>query len=102
MKEYFEHLNKVFDSRVRLGIMSLLMVHEAQDYNSLKVALNTSDGNLASHLSALEKAELISVHKAFIGKKPNTTYRATDLGREAFQEHLTALENIIKQMDQQA
>ena len=99
MKSFFGNLNKVFDSRIRLAIMSLLMIHEAQDYNTLKTALDTSDGNLASHLAALEKAEYLSVYKSFLGRKPHTTYKASAAGREAFTEHLNALENIIKGMN---
>lgn len=93
-----EQLNKTFDSRVRLGIMSLLMVHEQLDYNFLKKTLELTDGNLASHLTALEKTEYIVVQKAFVGRKTQTTYLATALGKKAFSEHLTALERIIQEM----
>lgn len=98
MKEYIDQLNKVFDSRIRLGIMSLLMVNESQDYNTLKNTLSVTDGNLATHLMALEKAEYIHVKKEIIEKKTHTTYKASEKGRTAFAEHLTALENIIKKM----
>lgn len=98
MKEYIDQLNKVFESRVRLGIMSLLMVNDFQDYNTLKQTLSITDGNLASHLAALEKVEYIEVKKAFVGKKTQTTYNATEKGRAAFTDHLNAIENIIKNM----
>ncbi len=55
--------------------MSVLMVNDRYDFNSLKELLDTTDGNLASHLKALEKEEYIVVHKAFLGRKPNTTCR---------------------------
>lgn len=93
-----EQLNKTFDSRVRLGIMSLLMVHEQLDYNFLKKTLELTDGNLASHLTALEKTEYILVQKAFVGRKTQTTYLATAAGKKAFSEHLNALERIIQEM----
>ncbi len=93
-----EQLNKIFDSRVRLGIMSLLMIHEQADYNFLKKTLELTDGNLASHLTALEKAQYLSIQKAFVGRKTQTTYLATSLGKAAFAEHLTALERIIQEM----
>ncbi len=89
-------LNKSFESRVRLGIMSVLMVNDSVDFNSLKKLLEVTDGNLASHLKALEKEKLIEVKKQFIGRKPNTQYLATTLGRKAFSEHLRALEALIK------
>lgn len=76
--------------------MSILMVEDAVDFNTLKETLEVTDGNLASHLSALEKSEYIQVNKTFIGKKPNTSYGATKAGKKAFKEHLDALENLIK------
>jgi DNA-binding HxlR family transcriptional regulator len=95
MKDLIDKLNKLFDSRVRLGIMSLLMVNEKLDYNHLKKTLDITDGNLASHLSALEKAEYITFEKSFAGRKPITHYAATEAGKTAFIEHLDALERII-------
>ncbi|MDD2792192.1 MAG: transcriptional regulator, partial [Sediminibacterium sp.] len=74
MKNYIDDINKAFESRVRLGIMSILMVNDFTDFSSLKEQLQITDGNLASHLAALEKLEYISVSKQFIGKKPNTSY----------------------------
>jgi DNA-binding HxlR family transcriptional regulator len=96
MKNYIEHLNKAFESRIRLGIMSILMVNETIDFATLKEMLDITDGNLASHVSALEKLEYVLVNKQFIGKKPNTTYATTALGKSAFMEHLNALESLIK------
>ncbi len=96
MKSIIEKLNKSFENRVRLGIMSILMVNEKTDFNTLKDMLQVTDGNLASHITALEKSDFIIVEKQFIGKKPNTTYKATDLGKKAFSDHLDALENLIK------
>lgn len=91
-----EHLNKVFESRVRLGIMSVLMVNEWVEFKALKQLLKVTDGNLASHLSALEKKLLIEVHKEFVNRKPKTSYRATKEGKLLFHQHLKALEDLIK------
>ncbi len=96
MKDYIESLNKAFESRIRLGIMSALMVNDYIDFASMKELLDVTDGNLASHVTALEKLSFILVNKKFVGKKPNTTYQITEEGREAFMKHLTALENLIK------
>lgn len=90
------NLNKAFDSRIRLGIMSLLMVNEWVDFGTIKEMLDLTDGNLASHITALEKEQYIEIRKIFIGKKPNTSYRATEAGKTAFKEHLDALEKLIK------
>ncbi len=89
------NINKVFDNRIRLGIMSILMVNEYADFNMLKELLDVTDGNLASHTKALEAAEYITVEKQFIGRKPNTRYRTTKLGRAAFKKHINALEKLI-------
>jgi DNA-binding HxlR family transcriptional regulator len=96
MKNPIEALNKIFDSRIRLGVMSILIVNEHISFNELKQLLELTDGNLASHLSTLEQAQYIRVQKAFIGKKTNTTYSITDLGKQAFKAHLDALEKMIK------
>lgn len=90
------NINKLFDHRIRLGIMSILVVNEYADFKTLKELLSVTDGNLASHSKALEKAEYIRIEKSFIGKKTNTRYYATELGKLAFKKHITALENIIK------
>ncbi len=91
-----DNLNKAFESRIRLGIMSILMVNENADFRRLKDLLNVTDGNLASHISALEKAGYIIITKQFIGKKPNTAYSATLSGKNAFKVHLDNLEKLIK------
>ena len=91
-----DKLNKNFESRVRLGIMSILMVNEWVDFTEMKTLLNITDGNLASHASALEKSEYIVVKKEFVGKKPKTSYSVTEGGRLAFKEHLSYLEKLMK------
>jgi DNA-binding MarR family transcriptional regulator len=96
MKEYINGLNREFESRVRLGIMSILMVNDKAEFKSLKELLELTDGNLASHLSALEKARYIKVKKQFVDRKPNTTYSATSAGKKAFAEHLNLLERFLK------
>lgn len=95
MNNLLQGLNKAFESRVRLGIMSILMVNETVDFASIKEQLQLTDGNIASHITALEKLDYIQVTKQFIGKKPNTSYSATPAGKKAFSEHLDALEKLI-------
>lgn len=97
MKISLEQFDKAFENRVRLQVMSILAVNSRYDFNSFKDLLQVTDGNLASHLKALEKEAYISVTKSFIGRKPNTQYSATKKGKEAFKKHLQALENLIKQ-----
>lgn len=97
MKNPIGQLQKVFDSRVRLGIMSALLVNEHVSFNELKELIQVTDGNLASHLKALEENGYIKVNKGFIGRKTNTTYSVTKAGDKAFRLHLDALEQMIKQ-----
>jgi len=96
VKNPIENLNKNFENRIRLGIMSSLMVNDSMDFLTLKNILDVTDGNLASHASALEKIEYIEVTKEFVGKKTKTTYSVTKLGRSEFMKHLKALEELIK------
>ncbi len=88
-------INKTFDHRIRLGIMSVLMVNDHMDFTGLRDLLEVTDGNLASHLKALEKAAFIRVEKRFLGRKPNTLYHITDEGKKAFRDHINALEKLL-------
>ncbi len=90
-----QHLNKVFDNRIRLGIMSALMVNDEINFNDLKELLQITDGNLASHIKGLEESGYLKVQKGFIGRKTNTTYSATKVGEKAFKQHIDALEKMI-------
>ncbi len=95
MNSSIEQLNKAFESRIRLGLMSALVVNDSLDFNSLKELLGTTDGNLASHANALEGEGYIKVKKSFRGKKPLTTYSLTTSGRKAFTEHVDALARLL-------
>jgi DNA-binding MarR family transcriptional regulator len=98
MKNPIENLNKIFDSRIRLGIMSALMVNDEINFNDLKELIQVTDGNLASHLKTLEESGYVKVQKGFIGRKTNTTYSVTKAGEKAFKAHIEALEQMIKFM----
>jgi len=90
-----DNLNKTFDSRIRLGIMSILSVNDSVDFAAMKELLELTDGNLASHLRTLEDVGYIVASKRFIGRKPNTSYAVTEVGKSAFKTHLDALEKLI-------
>lgn len=89
------NINKAFDHRIRLGIMSVLMVNDYADFKTLKEFLGATDGNIASHTKTLEKEKYISVEKSFIDRRPNTRYLATEKGKKAFRDHLDALEKLL-------
>ena len=96
VKVPLDQFDKAFENRIRLQIMSVLAVNSSYDFNSLKDLLQVTDGNLATHIKALEREGYISVNKSFIDRKPNTQYAMTKKGKDAFKKHLQALENLIK------
>jgi DNA-binding HxlR family transcriptional regulator len=97
VKNPFDHLDRVLEHRVRLQIMSVLVTQDSLDFNTLKELLDVTDGNLASHIKALEKEKYLSVNKTFVDRKPNTKYRITEKGKTSFKKHLDALEQVIRQ-----
>jgi DNA-binding MarR family transcriptional regulator len=98
MRQELDKLDKLFDNKIRIGIMSALMVNESMNFNDLKALLSVTDGNLASHLKALEEHQYIHIEKGFIGRKTNTTYSITTLGEKSFRKHITALEKIFNNL----
>lgn len=96
MKEILQALDKAFENRVRLGIMSALVVNDYLDFKALKQLLDVTDGNLASHLKSLEKSEYVRYKKEFLNRKPNTKYYATKYGKEAFKRHINAIERLLQ------
>ena len=97
MKHLLDKLSKTkLDNRIRLGIMSMLMVNDWVGFKEFKEMLGLTDGNLASHMKVLEKEKYVELRKEFVGRKPQTSYAATVLGRKAFNDHLKALEELLK------
>ncbi len=96
MKELLKDLDKAFENKIRLGVMSALVVNDFLDFNSLKELLDVTDGNLATHLKSLEKAKYIQFKKEFLDRKPNTKYYATANGLDAFRKHIGAIEKLLK------
>lgn len=96
MKEFLEQFDKAFENKIRMGIMSALVVNEFLDFNSLKNLLGVTDGNLASHLKNLEQKKYITYKKEFVDRKPNTKYSATKKGKSAFARHIEAIEKLLQ------
>lgn len=96
MKSIIEDLDKAFNNKIRMGIMAVLVVNDWVDFNTLKTLIKATDGNLSSHLTGLEKVTYILVKKEFVGKKPRTSYKVSEKGKTAFENHLNALENLLK------
>jgi hypothetical protein len=96
VKDIIESLHKIFENRVRLAVMSILVINDSMDFITLKEMLNLTDGNLAAHIGTLERKKYVKVEKEFVGKKTLTTYTATQAGRKAFSDHLDAMEKLIR------
>ena len=96
MKEILQQLDKAFENRVRLGIMSALVVNDYLEFNELKELLGATDGNLATHLKYLENKKYIRYKKSFVNRKPNTRYEATAAGKAKFEMHIKAIEELLK------
>lgn len=96
MEVLLTNFDKAFENRIRLQVMSVLVANDGYDFVDLKALLDLTDGNLASHMKALEKEEYVRVEKTFKGRKPLTTYFATPAGKAAFEKHLAALEQLIQ------
>jgi len=95
MKDIIKQMNKAFDSRIRLGIMAILLKEDWVDFKAFKERLGVTDGNLASHMASLERKAFVRVKKQFIGKRPNTSYQVTERGKEAFSHYLKALKKLL-------
>jgi len=96
MKNPYENFDKTLEHRVRLQIMGVLAANESYDFGDLKELLQTTDGNLATHIKALEREKYIVIQKSFVDRKPNTRYKISERGRSAFKKHLDAMEEIIR------
>ncbi len=100
MKSIIDGLDKAFDNRMRVGIMAILVVNDWVEFNTLKMLLQATDGNLATHLLALEQVEYIVLKKEFVGRKTRTSYQVTPKGKDAFTLHLKTLEDLVKNINQ--
>lgn len=88
-------LDDIIHSRIRLAIISILISVEEADFNFLKQNVNATDGNLSIHLKKIEEAGYLTAEKTFIDRKPNTKYRLTEAGREAFEKYVERLEKML-------
>ena len=96
MKEIISNLSKTFDSRIRVGIMSILMKSDWVDFTTLRDTLQLTDGNLSSHLRALEKENMLKVKKHFVKNRPRSSYKITRNGLRKFRLHLDTFEKLIQ------
>ena len=84
-------IDKILHERARLAIATILFHKGKVTFNTLKRLLDTSEGNLATHLRTLEKAGYVKVEKRFVNRRPQTTYELTENGIEAYRTYLKNL-----------
>lgn len=96
LRSIITNMDKEFNNRIRLGLMAAMMIEDWIEFKTMKHLLDLTDGNLASHVAALETCGYMEVRKKFIGKRPNTSYRITPTGRRAFEHHLKQMEELIQ------
>jgi DNA-binding MarR family transcriptional regulator len=92
-------LNEIIHQPIRLQIMASLVTLKsgsAVDFSTLRDLLEVTDGNLGAHLRKLEDSGYIEINKEFVDRKPRSFISVTPQGRSVFQEHVTALEAILK------
>lgn len=89
------HIDDVIHGRLRLGIMAYLSTISPAPFNELKAKVNTTDGNLSTHLSKLEEAGYIRLEKKFVDKKPRTNVHLTAKGRKAWIDYLAQLQALL-------
>jgi len=92
----FQKLNPVIHEKTRLAIMTFLISAHDASFSEVKSELNLTDGNLNLHMKVLEKHGYTNVEKAFVSRRPRTTYQVTEEGLRAFQEYVSLLERILK------
>ena len=96
-KRPHNQLDETIHQRTRLAIMAALVAAESLDFNELRSQLGLTDGNLSTHLAALERAGFVRIEKGFKGKKPRTTVTQTPEGRQALDRYIKLLEGILDQ-----
>lgn len=96
----FNELDTAVHGPIRLGVLTALQMDGPLDFTTLKKRLHASDGSLGLHLRTLEDTGYIACKKAFVGRRPKTTYRLTPAGRKALANYLTAMRALIDAIEQ--
>ena len=91
----YQQLDDIIHARIRLAIIAVLISVKEAEFNFLKEKVNTTDGNLSTHLRKLEDAKYISVKKEFLDRKPKSYYSLTKVGKQAFEIYVNRLEKLL-------
>jgi DNA-binding MarR family transcriptional regulator len=93
-----EQPDTIIHQPVRLRIVAALKVlprGERIEFVRLRTIVQATEGNLGAHITTLESAGYVKVHKDFNGKKPRTRVSLTNDGRRAFESYLAFLRDIL-------
>ncbi len=96
----FNGLDTAVHGPVRLGVLTALQIDGALDFTTLKKRLDAGDGAMAMHLRKLEESRYVTCRKAFVGRRPKTTYRITNTGRKALAQYLEMMQRVIDEVEQ--
>ena len=91
----FNGLDTAVHGPIRLGAMTALQIDGKLDFTTLKKRLQVTDGSLGIHLQKLEEIKYIKSKKAFVGRRPKTTYRLTATGRKALIKYLESMQKLL-------
>ena len=98
----FNGLDTVVHGPIRLGVLTSLQMDGALDFTHLKGRLDVADGALGTHLMKLEVSGYITCKKAFVGRRPKSTYQITAAGRRALRNYLETLRKVIEAVEDSA
>ena len=90
---------EAFQTKLRLAVLSALLTGE-KNFRELKNITEATDGNLGAQLKKLEEAGYITVGKAFVNRKPQTSCVLTAFGRQQFKEYVEMLERLLGQAEE--
>ncbi|MDQ2871602.1 MAG: transcriptional regulator [Candidatus Eremiobacteraeota bacterium] len=89
-------MDELLLSKIRLGVIAELLASVSVTFNELIRVTETTNGNLGAHLAKLVESGYIVEEKAFVDRRPQTRYRLSDAGRDAFVKHVEAMQSLLK------
>ncbi len=98
----FNGLDTAVHGPVRLGVLTALQIDGPLDFTTLKKRLEVADGALGLHLRKLEDTGYINCRKAFVGRRPKSTYRISRKGEKALSSYLLSMQQVINAVEGRA
>jgi DNA-binding MarR family transcriptional regulator len=89
-------MDEILLSKIRLAIVAELINNEWVAFGALAQAAGATAGNLGAHVAKLVDAGYVQEEKTFVGRRPQTRYRLTKRGRDAFVAHVREMQALIE------